>query len=174
MKRIFRGFSVAATMLMGMAGMSMPIHAQASVEGPANPPVFACVDSEALILPTSVHWQAALPCAPPIGYFKSQPGQPSQTVFTAAFNADGTLSGSSALSGNAGYDNINDIYNVTFNSAFTVTPKCTATLIGGGSSDYQIEISSVTTSGAIIDIQYSYFPYAAAASPFVLSCSNPQ
>ena len=169
MKRIFAQLAVFAGMLVGVACIN-PAHAQ-TTEGPANPPVYACVDTVGGI--QSVRWVASLPCiAPLLG--TTQEGQPSQTVFTAAFNSDGTLAGSSALSGSANFDSVDGVYTITFTSAFASVPICEAVLVGANSTDFQSEVSSVSTTGAAVDVQYTTPPYYAAASSFVLSCFNPR
>lgn len=168
MKRIFAQLTIFAGMLVGVVYIN-PVRAQ-TTEGPANPPVYACVDTVAGI--QSVRWVASLPCIPPL-FGTTQEGQPSQTAFTAAFNSDGTLAGSSALSGSANFDAIDGIYTITFTSAFASVPICEAVLVGANSTDFQSEVSSVSTTGATVGVQSSAPPYGAAASSFVLSCSNP-
>lgn len=167
MKRIFAQLAVFAGMLVGVACIN-PVHAQ-TTEGPANPPVYACIDNVAGI--QSVRWVTSLPCIPPL-LGTTQVGQPSQTVFTAAFNSDGTLAGSSALSGSANFDSVDGVYTITFTSAFAFVPICQAVLVGANSTDFQSEVSSVSATGATVDVQSTAPPYDAAASSFVLSCSN--
>jgi hypothetical protein len=173
MKHPFVQLIAIGITVAGAAGISTPVRAQTSSEGPSGPAVYACVDTGGLLGATQVHWQTALPCDIPLGFSSSVSGEPSQTVFTAAFNADGTLAGKSALSSNAAYNSADGVYTITFNSAFGSTPACTAVLAGSGSSDFQIEISNVSATGATVAIQNDYSPFDAAASAFVLSCSNP-
>jgi hypothetical protein len=171
MKRIIDQLATFAGLLVATVFVN-PAHAQN--QDPANPPVYACVDTPLLGGAQSVHWQTSLPCVAPLLDDSSQPGQPSQTVFTAAFNADGTLAASSALSGDAAFNAGNGVYTITFKSAFAAQPACQAVLVGAGSTDFQIEISNVTTTGATVAIQSVLDGYDAAASSFVMSCSNPQ
>jgi hypothetical protein len=167
MKRILSNLSAIAGLFLA-AIMINPAHAQS--ESPSNPPVYACIDNVAGI--QSVRWVASLPCEPPL-LGTTQEGQPSQTVFTAAFNADGTLAGESALSSNAADNTTDGVYTITFTSAFAAVPSCEAALVGASSTDFQIEISNVTATGATVAIQSSAPPYDAASASFVLSCSNP-
>jgi hypothetical protein len=160
--------------IVGAVSISAPARAQTSPEGPGNPRIYGCLDTGGLLGASSVHWQPGLPCLPPLGFSNSVSAQPSETVFTAAFNADGTLAGTSQLSSNAADNTTDGVYTITFDSAFAATPACEAALVGSGSSDFQLEISNVSTTGVTVAIQNDYPPYDAAASAFVLSCSNPQ
>lgn len=176
MKRFFAPLATFAGMLVAFASIN-PAHAQAPTgEGPANPPVYACVDTAALGGGQTVRWvtAAGLPCTPPLLNISSVEGQPSQTIFTAAFNADGSLAGESALSGNAADNSSDGVYTINFTSAFSAAPNCQAAIVGASETDYQIEVSNVTSTGATVEIQYNATPYYSAQQAFVLSCSNPQ
>jgi hypothetical protein len=168
MKSVYVQF-LLATSLVAVAIAPHAAHAQAS-QGPSNTPVYACVDNVAGI--QSVRWVTSLPCvAPLLGTTKV--GQPSQTIFTAVYNEEGSLVGSSSLSGDAIIDPVDDVYTVTFSSAFASTPTCTAAVVGANSTDFQIEVSNITTTGVTVATQSTAPPYGAAAVPFVLSCTRP-
>lgn len=172
MKPIYLQLSLMAVSFVGMASLTNTVRAQ-STEGPANPPVYACVDSNGL-LATGAHLQASLPCVPPLTYTKSQVGQPSQTVFTASFNADGTLALPSALSGPAAYNSGDGVYTITFAQPFSTTPACTVTLDGNNAPGLQIEEFGATASGTNVAIQSVANGYTAAPGSFFLLCSVPQ
>jgi hypothetical protein len=170
MKRFFTQMAVMAGVLLGVGCIPGIVYAQTS-EGPANPAVYACVDNVAGL--QNVRWVTALPCVPPL-LGTTQEGQPSQTQFTAAYNADGTLAGASQLSGNAADNSSDGVYTIIFKSAFASVPRCSAVLIGANSSDFQIEVSDVSVGAATVAIQSNEAPFDAAAAAFVLTCSNPQ
>jgi hypothetical protein len=169
MKHVCVQFMLAASLLFG-AMAPRAVHAQTS-EGPSNTPVYACVDNVAGI--QSVRWVTSLPCVPPL-LGTTKVGQPSQTVFTALYNEDGSLVGNSSLSGDAIRDSVDDVYTVTFNSAFASTPVCVAAVVGTNSTDFQIEVSGISTTGVTVATQSTTPPYDADPAPFVLSCTLPR
>jgi hypothetical protein len=169
MKHLCVQFMFAASLLIG-AMTPRAVHAQAN-QGPSNPPVYACVDNVAGI--QSVRWVTSLPCIPPL-LGTTKVGQPSQAVFTALYNEDGSLIGNSSLSGDAIRDSVDDVYTVTFNSAFASTPICVAAVVGANSTDFQIEVSEISTTGVTVATQSTTPPYNADPAPFALSCTLPR
>ncbi|WP_281851833.1 hypothetical protein [Dyella sp. GSA-30] len=169
MKHLCVQFMLAASLFVG-ALMPHAVHAQTS-EGPSSTPVYACVDNVAGI--QSVRWVTSLPCIPPL-LGTTKVGQPSQTVFTALYNEEGSLVGNSSLSGDAIIDPVDDVYTITFSSAFASTPVCVAAVVGASSTDFQIEVSNISTTGVTVATQSTAPPFGAAPAPFVLSCTLPR
>ncbi len=160
---------IACLSLCLAVGPAIPL--AVAQEGPANPPVYACVDTTLGV--QTVHWQASQPCVAPL-LATTQSGQPSLTIYTASFNSDGSLSAPSALSGNASFNQTNGVYTVTFKQPFPGTPGCNVALDAANAPSFQIEESQLSKSGILISIQSGPPSYTASSAPFVLSCTYSQ
>ena len=173
MKPVFIPLTASAIVLISMACVPSIVRAQ---ESPANPSFYGCVDTggtSGVLLGPQAHVQAALPCIAPLGFAKSQVAQPSQTVFVASFNDDGTLAGPSALSGNATYNAGDGEYTITFKQPFSATPVCDVELTGNYESGYQDQESNISANGLTVAIQDDA-NYDASPASFEITCALPQ